>query len=463
MTTVLPTLSNIKRHEVDQVGPKFHRLGFLARAGLTTPNFFCLPRSLFDRFSKSLFSQILPLLETLDRDDPQTFKNVASQIREIFLKSPLAGEIQSEILEAFDDYFEAKAIVAVRATIIGNQKEEGEDGVSEPFAGMSESCLNVQRSELISHIRLCWASGFSEQAMLYRQQQGYHRTGFGVGVAIQQMVTSSESFVAFSCDPQTKAQETVIAAGHGLGTLVVQEKTDIEHVRVDHRTGKMSRTPAKDNDAVLSDEQIRLVDDAARKLESIFGHPQDIEGSFDNSGALFILQSRPVATGQNRYRLWSSANISESFPGVTTPLTFSVARRFYSDLNRDYYRRCGVSKSNMRAVNEAFDRLLGYLDGRIYHCITNFQLTTAIHPLARFFESDYDRFVCELDRDYKRPKTIKRFSWLFEWTRIAWAASVAVCHYFTLPWKFWRFRVWWEYTQKNVWRQFRGRECEWGE
>lgn len=450
MTNSLPTSATVLRFAENRIGPKFHRLGRFAQLGLNTADFFCLPREHYDEFFKDITSQIKPILKKLNESDEQDICLAANQIKQSFCEHPFPESLRQQILASFDSQFESDQGVAVRATIIGDEQDQGEDGESEPFAGMSESFLNVVRADVVEKVRLCWASGFSQQAILYRIRQNYNPLRFGVAVAVQKMVASSKSFVAFSCDPQTQARETLIAVGSGLGELVVQEKTEIEHVRVDQRSGEIIRSPNRQNLNLLSDDQIRSVDQAVQVLEAAFSLPQDVEGSFDDDGHLFILQTRPIAIDQQRYRLWSSANISESFPGVTTPLTFSVARQFYADLNRDYYRRCGVSRARMNAVDPAFDRLLGYLDGRIYHCISNFQQTTAIHPLARFFESDYDRFVCELEHDYRRPTSEVKPSVLVEWSRIAWASMLAVGHYFTLPWKFWRFTTWWKKLKRTV-------------
>ena len=66
----------------------------------------------------------------------------------------------------------------------------------------------------------------------------------------------------------------------------------------------------------------------ARRSAEHFGKPQDIEWAFDESG-LHMLQSRPITTlgsvaePDGDLVIWDNSNIVESYPGVTSPLTFA--------------------------------------------------------------------------------------------------------------------------------------------
>ena len=59
---------------------------------------------------------------------------------------------------------------------------------------------------------------------------------------------------------------------------------------------------------------------------------------------LYLLQSRPITSlaqvGRpgRRLNLWDNSNIAESYNGVTTPLTFSFARRVYEEVYRQFCR-----------------------------------------------------------------------------------------------------------------------------
>ncbi len=64
--------------------------------------------------------------------------------------------------------------------------------------------------------------------------------------------------------------------------------------------------------------------------------------------------------------MWSSANVSESFPNVTTPLTHSMARLFYRTVFYDLIRRSGCPPDLLYEQLPDFERMLGFIEGRVY-------------------------------------------------------------------------------------------------
>jgi pyruvate,water dikinase len=238
------------------------------------------------------------------------------------------------------------------------------------------------------------------------------------------MVFGERSLVMFTTDPATYTQRTVISAGWGIGEGVVQEKTATDHFFVEPGTGTVERTVAvkptmvtldekrghgtretavaeeRRAAPVLSDAEALSLARLGRRIEDLFGAPQDIEATLTPDGLVHVVQSRPVTMEPGRHRVWSSANVSESFPGTTTPMTYAVARRFYGLLNHDYLRRCGVSERELYEMGETTGRLLGYLDGRIYHNITSFTTMLSALPLFEGLRRDWERLVAELDTVY---------------------------------------------------------------
>ena len=49
----------------------------------------------------------------------------------------------------------------------------------------------------------------------------------------------------------------------------------------------------------MSDQELTALKEIARKIESLYGRPQDIEWAIDHSGQIHLLQSRPET-------VWSS-------------------------------------------------------------------------------------------------------------------------------------------------------------
>ena len=96
--------------------------------------------------------------------------------------------------------------------------------------------------------------------------------------------------------------------------------------------------------------------DTVRRVAALLGRPQDIEWAF-RGGRLHILQARPITTldragGQRDERqIWDNSNIVESYGGITTPLTFSFARRAYEGVYRQFCRTmAGAARGSSRTT-----------------------------------------------------------------------------------------------------------------
>ena len=372
----------------DEVGNKFATLATLSRAGLPVPELFCLPAQRYRDAAEPLRERIELALSAVDFDQAQSVSAAAARIKELFAAAPVPDE--GTILAEFDRVFGPRTLVAVRACVVG-----AEDSASDPHAGMSDSFLYVGRDRLVDRIRACWASGFTAESLLYRHVQDMDLTGVAVAVGIQRMAFGERSFVLFTCDPRSGDRETVIAAGWGIGEGVVQEKVGVDHffVRTD-RTGRRQirallahkperlgpdpadpaggpvplPVPADQRDRpVLSDAEVRRLGDIGQRIEDLLGAPQDIEGTFTADGALHLVQARPVAIDLTLRRQWSNANITESFPGVTTALTYSFARRFYRAIFYDLYRRLGVPARTLHRDEPYLERMIGLQHGRVYY------------------------------------------------------------------------------------------------
>lgn len=376
-------------------GHKFARLARMRKAGLTVPPFFVLPVDWHRHVTEPLRPQIDNLLRSADFTKPGSVRAAAARIRELYAAVPLPEEAEQRMLAAFDEVIGPDTPAAVRACTAGAY---GEDSAEDPFAGLSDSFLQVRRASIPDRVRACWASGHNAEVLLYRHARGLPldtggAEGIAVAVGIQQMVPAERSFVMFTCDPRTGAADTLIAAGLGLGEGVVQEKVGVDHYflrgpeqRVDRviaakperlvpdperpNAGPVSQpVPPELHDApVLDDASARELACLGRTVQKLFGgQPQDIEGAITADGRVHLVQSRPVAVDLTLRRLWSSANITESFPGPTTALTYSLTQKFYRSIFYDLYRRLGVPARTLHDNDPYLERMIGLHRNRIHY------------------------------------------------------------------------------------------------
>ncbi|WP_433468774.1 PEP/pyruvate-binding domain-containing protein [Spirillospora sp. CA-128828] len=387
-----------------EIGHKFTRLETLRAAGFPVPDFFCLPATEFDGALDELRHALPPAGSVPAADWCASAASALS-------RAVPEGELAAGLLDAFDELVggpppcgavppQETGTVAVRACVVPGADGGGEDSEDDPFAGLSDSFLYVRREGLLEAVARCWASAFKAEAVRYRMLRGVDPAGARVAVGIQRMVPGTRSFVAFTRDPRDGTRCHVIAAAHGIGEGVVQEKADVDHFFVDpgtngvraevvvkrrmvgppaggETTPRVVEVPGELRDTpVLTDDEAREIAGLAARVEERFARPQDIEGTITPDGAVHLVQARPLApTAQDAGARvhWGGHNITESFPGVSGALTYSQARVFYELAFTDLYRRMGVPAPRLRANAHRLARMVGFLEGRVHYRLDDWQ------------------------------------------------------------------------------------------
>jgi rifampicin phosphotransferase len=390
-------------------GHKFARQASLAEAGFTIPRLACVSAPAFDAVvGPEVASSLAEDMEPSDR---------AQWLRRRVQEIGVPEELRRILDERFDDIAGPNGLVAVRACVVprAGDGDSGEDSASDPFAGLSDSFLYVGRAELADRVAACWASAFNAEAVLYRTHRGMDPFAARVAVGVQRMVMGVRSFVAFTSNPLDGAEQCVIAAAHGIGEGVVQEKADVDHFFVDRASGVIdahvevkSRAlgwdPARPDQGavavtvderlaelpVLDDAELRELTAIAVRVEEHFGAPQDIEGTITEDGLIHLVQARPIAAAPaaapgpagTATILWDNNNVTETFPGVSCALTYSIGRALFEIGFTDLYRRMGVPRKKIRRNEARLRQMIGYLDGHIYYAIDNWY---QLHGMIRCF------------------------------------------------------------------------------
>jgi pyruvate,water dikinase len=267
-----------------------------------------------------------------------------------------------------------------------------EDGRSRSFAGQFATELHVPPEALEAAILRVWASAFAAGPEGYARQMGASRGG-PPAVLIQPMLPARAAGVAFAADPVSGQRGvTLIQAIEGLAADLVAGRAEGECHRVDREGRLLERRLARPGPPLLSDatvvELARLVRQVSRRL----GAPQDVEWALEDgpeaggSGRLWLLQARPITTlrqlsdPDGAPGLWDNSNIVESYGGVTTPLTFSFARRAYTEVYAQFCRFMGVDAATVLRHRAVFATMIGFHRGRLYYNLQSWYRVLSLLP-----------------------------------------------------------------------------------
>lgn len=262
-----------------------------------------------------------------------------------------------------------------------------EDGAEKSFAGQFASFLRVSSGDIGDYALKVWESASSTHIKVYRQEQGADGDVPLPAVLVQLMIDADVAGVAFAADPVSGNRDTaVVAATAGVGEALVSGECqgDTWHV------GANGRIIFRDIEAapLLTDRQIRRIAKLVRSVSEHFGVPQDIEWAL-RDGRLYLLQSRditalPTTDSRADFALWDNSNIVESYGGVTTPLTFSVARSAYQEAYRHFGRVLGVSERDIARNQRAYEQMIGLIRGRVYYNLLSWYRLLMLTPGFRF-------------------------------------------------------------------------------
>ena len=308
---ILP-LAAIRPDDIALAGGKGCALARLDRAGFQVPFSMVVTTGAYQHFVDANGLQEKILLE-LNRKPFADMRweeiwDAALRIRSMFMNHPLPTDLDQALQQTL-----APPFVDQPAVIRSSAPQEDSAGAS--FAGIHESYVNVRgHAAVLDHIRRVWASLWSDGALLYRQELGLAPESSAMAVLVQALIVGDYSGVAFTVSPM-HADQSVIEAVPGLNQglvdgLVAPERWILDrntHAIVSHTAADRSqsvvpadqgiRVAALPDDAPqgLTSSTIEVVAALARRIETLFGCPQDVEWTVVD-GDLTVLQARPVTT-----------------------------------------------------------------------------------------------------------------------------------------------------------------------
>lgn len=306
-------------HEMEKtqlllVGGKGLNLGELSKIqGIQVPEGFCVTTAGFQKAIKQneTVQALLDQLAMLKVEDRDQIDEISRKIRHTIMEVEIPSNVVKEVTRYLSRFGDEHAY-AVRSSATA------EDLPYASFAGQQDTYLNIIGKEaILQHISKCWASLFTERAVIYRMQNGFDHRQVYSSVIIQRMVFPQASGILFTADPITSNRKLLsIDAGFGLGEALVSGLVSADCYKVqngqiiDKRieakklaiygrkqggTETKQIDPDQQTSQTLTDGQILQLERIGRQIETHFGQPQDIEWCLADD-TFYIVQSRPITT-----------------------------------------------------------------------------------------------------------------------------------------------------------------------
>ncbi|RCX23695.1 phosphoenolpyruvate synthase [Fontibacillus phaseoli] len=314
MSALVLGFQEMEKTQLSLVGGKGLHLGELSKIeGIQVPDGFCVTTEGYQKAieQNETYPALLHRLTRLKAEDRDQIGGISKKIRQILMEVAIPSEVVEAVTRYLSRFGEEHAY-AVRSSATA------EDLPHASFAGQQDTYLNIIGKEaILQHISKCWASLFTDRAVIYRMQNEFDHSPVYLSVVVQRMVFPQASGILFTADPMTSNRKLLsIDASFGLGEALVsglvsadgykvQEgkvvdkriatKTLAIYGRKEGGTETRQIDPDRQKTQTLTDQQILQLARIGRQIEAYFGRPQDIEWCLADD-TFYIVQSRPITT-----------------------------------------------------------------------------------------------------------------------------------------------------------------------
>jgi pyruvate,water dikinase len=354
----------LARSDVALVGGKNSSLGEMFRklaiAGVRVPPGFATTSDLYRGFlvANDFSPRMKSLLDAM-ASNKATLAETGSAVRKLLLTGEWPKDSAKAIAAAYAKLCQRTGKPDVDVAV--RSSATAEDLPDASFAGQQETFLNIRGVDaLLDACRRCFASLFTDRAIMYRQNKGFDHMAVALSVGVQQMVRSDigGSGVMFSIDTESGFNNVVlIDAAWGLGENVVQgavdpdeyqvfkpllakkslapiigKKRGAKEIKMVYGEGKVPTRNVPTSQAersafVLSDEEIIGLARWAAIIEKHYRCPMDMEWARDGeTGDMFIVQARPETVQSHRdSMMFKSYTISRKGKVLTTGIAVGDA------------------------------------------------------------------------------------------------------------------------------------------
>lgn len=313
-TDLVLDFADIDAGMLSVVGGKAGNLGVLTRAGLPVPPGLCLTTEAYRVVADTAhLDEIHEALARTAPTDVPALTALAGRARQALLAAPIPAAIAAAVAAGYARLGH-DVPVAVRSSATA------EDLPFASFAGQQDTYLNIVGEDaVVDAVRRCWASLWTDRAVVYRATNNIDNRTVRLAVVVQRMVDSAVAGVLFTANPVTgHRRQAVIDASPGLGEAVVSGAVNPDHFAVDTARGVILHRrlgdkrlairslpgggtehvtlPAGGETACVTDAQVLALAALGDRVEAHYGAPQDTEWAIDGEGTLWLTQARPITT-----------------------------------------------------------------------------------------------------------------------------------------------------------------------
>ncbi|WP_312116397.1 phosphoenolpyruvate synthase [Brevibacillus reuszeri] len=314
MSSLVLSFQEMDKTQLLLVGGKGLHLGELSKIqGIQVPEGFCVTTVGYQKAieQNETYHALVGQLAMLNVEDRGQIAEISRKIRQILKEIEIPFDVAYAVTHYLSQLEEEHAY-AVRSSATA------EDLPHASFAGQQDTYLNIIGKEaILQHISKCWASLFTDRAVIYRMQNGFDHSQVYLSVIVQRMVFPQASGILFTADPVSSNRKLLsIDASFGLGEALVsglvspdcykvQEGEIVEkriatkklaiYGRKEGGTNTQQIDPVQQKTQALTEQQILRLERIGRQIEAYFGCPQDIEWCLAND-TFYIVQSRPITT-----------------------------------------------------------------------------------------------------------------------------------------------------------------------
>ncbi len=317
--------SELNKDSVEIAGEKAANLAEIYNLKMPVTPGFVITSPAYDYFieNSELKNLIKGQLEKINYQDTNLLNDISEVIRNNIIEAKMPADLEEEIIEAYEN-LSASDLSEVHGSaldILHNAHEPifvavRSSATRENLGEKQESFLNIKgMHKLIEYVKRCFASLFTPQAIISRNEKGLEYYPQGIAVIVQKMVDSGKSGIILSKNPNQKDENIIIKSIWGLGEgnsfqeinpdkYIINKDMEIIDIKVGEKEIAISRDSAgnktaiklreeKSKQQVLTRNEVIRLSQLSLQLEEHYKEPQEIEFAIEGN-EVYLVQTKPL-------------------------------------------------------------------------------------------------------------------------------------------------------------------------